>query len=131
MAFPEGRRSKDGRLMEFKGGLFLMAKKAKCPIVPITLSHTHAIYPESALFPVQPGSGKLRVHVHDPIDAEGKTEDELAELVKSSFLETLPLEQHPLASAEDTPNTPGEGGTLEAWKARESATSWYDAGVRL
>ena len=37
MAFPEGKRSKDGRLMEFKGGLFSMAVKTKVPIVPITI----------------------------------------------------------------------------------------------
>ena len=96
MAFPEGQRSRDGHLMDFKGGLFLMAAKTKVPIVPITVSHTHAIMPTNALFPVQSGAGKVRVHVHEPINAEGKTEEELAELVKASFLKTLPLEQHPL-----------------------------------
>jgi 1-acyl-sn-glycerol-3-phosphate acyltransferase len=96
MAFPEGQRSKDGHLMEFKGGLFLMAAKTNVPIVPITLSHTHAVMPSNALFPVQPGAGRLHVHVHDAIDTQGKTEDELAALVKASFLSTLPLEQHPL-----------------------------------
>jgi len=96
MAFPEGQRSKDGHLMEFKGGLFAMAAKTKVPIVPITLSHTHSIMPSNSLFPVQSGGGKLHVHVHDPIIAEGKSEEELVELVRASFLKTLPLEQHPL-----------------------------------
>ena len=32
----------------------------------------------------------------DPIDTEGKSEAELEELVRSAFLQTLPLEQHPL-----------------------------------
>ena len=96
MAFPEGQRSKDGHLMTFKGGLFAMATKTNVPIVPITLSHTHAVMPSNSLFPVQPGAGKLHVHVHDPIDSQGKTDDELAELVRASFLQTLPLEQHPL-----------------------------------
>lgn len=96
MAFPEGQRSKDGHLMSFKGGLFAMAAKTKVPIVPITLSHTHAVMPSNALFPVQSGAGKLHVHVHEAIDTEGKSEAELAELVRASFLKTLPLEQHPL-----------------------------------
>ena len=96
MAFPEGQRSKDGHLMEFKGGLFAMAAKTKVPIVPITLSHTHAVMPSNSFFPVQSGAGKLGVHVHDPINTEGKSEAELEELVRNSFLETLPLEQHPL-----------------------------------
>ena len=34
VAFPEGTRSKDGRLREFKGGVFSMATKARVPIVP-------------------------------------------------------------------------------------------------
>ena len=96
MAFPEGKRSKDGRLMEFKGGLFSMAAKMKCPIVPITLSHAHAVMPCNALFPVQSGRGKLHVHVHEPIDAVGRSEDELVELVRQAFVSTLPEEQQPL-----------------------------------
>jgi Acyltransferase len=96
MAFPEGKRSKDGRLMEFKGGLFSMAAKTKCPIVPITLSHAHAVMPCNALCPVQSGRGKLHVHVHEPIDAVGRSEDELVELVRQAFVSTLPDEQQPL-----------------------------------
>ncbi|CAJ1940116.1 unnamed protein product [Cylindrotheca closterium] len=96
MAFPEGQRSQDGHLMDFKGGLFLMAAKTNVPIVPITLSHTHAIMPSNALFPFQAGAGKLHVHVHDPIDAKGKTEDELSAAVREAFIKTLPLEQQPL-----------------------------------
>lgn len=95
IAFPEGRRSDDGRLLDFKGGLFALAVKTKVPIIPITLAHTHAVMPSNSLFPVQPGSGKLHIHVHTPIDPEGKTDKELEELVKETFLSTLPLYQHP------------------------------------
>lgn len=97
MAFPEGQRSPDGHLMEFKGGLFAMASKTKAPIIPITISHAHAIMPSNSLFPVQPGRGKLHIHVHDPIDSTGKSEDELAEQVRAAFVQTLPVEQHPVA----------------------------------
>lgn len=96
MAFPEGQRSPDGRLMDFKGGIFSMAMKAKVPIVPISLSHTHAIMPSYSLFPVQPGKGKLHVHVHEAIDPEGKTDAELAELVRAALLSEMPADQHPL-----------------------------------
>merc|ERR1719223_1255486 len=98
--------------MDFKGGLFLMAAKTNVPIVPITLSHTHAVMPSNALFPFQAGAGKLHVHIHDPIDAVGKSEDELAAAVREAFIETLPLEQQPLemlkvedpvSDAEETP----------------------------
>lgn len=96
MAFPEGRRSKDGRLMEFKGGLFSMAAKTKCPIVPITISHAHAVMPCNALFPIQAGRGRLHVHIHEPIDAVGRSEEELVDLVRRAFVSTLPIEQQPL-----------------------------------
>ena len=96
MAFPEGQRSKDGHLKDFKGGLFLMAVKTGVPIVPITLAHTHAVMPGNSFFPVQSGAGKLHVHVHEQIDTEGKTEDELVELVRGAFCSKLPLGQQPL-----------------------------------
>lgn len=99
MAFPEGQRSPDGHLMDFKGGLFLAAVKTQVPIVPITLHHTHAIMPSNSYFPVQSGAGKLHVHIHDAIDTSGgKTEEELVAAVRTAFLKTLPLEQHPMES---------------------------------
>jgi 1-acyl-sn-glycerol-3-phosphate acyltransferase len=101
MAFPEGMRSRDGRLMEFKGGLFSMAVKTKVPIVPISISHAHAVMPGNSLFPVQRGAGKLHVHIHDPIDTSDKKEAELGELVRVSFLSQLPFDQHPLALEAD------------------------------
>ena len=96
MAFPEGMRSKDGRLKEFKRGIFSLATKAKVPIVPITLSHTHAVMPGFAYFPVQSGRGKIHVHVGQAIDPEGRTEAELEELVRQEFMAHLPASQLPL-----------------------------------
>jgi len=96
MAFPEGTRSKDGRLSDFKGGMFSMAVKSKVPIVPISISNTHAVFPSNALMPIQMGAGKLHVHVHPPIDVEGKSEEELARLVREALLSKLPFDQHPL-----------------------------------
>ena len=98
MAFPEGMRSRDGRLMEFKKGLFSLAVKANVPIVPITLCHTHAIMPTYSIVPVQSGRGKVHVHVGDPIYPNGKTETELEQLVRNEFLAHLPPDQLPLST---------------------------------
>lgn len=103
LAFPEGKRSDDGRLMGFKGGVFAIAVKTGVPIVPITLAHTHAIMPGNSLFPVQAGEGKLHVHVHPEIEVEGKTEAELDSLVRECFMETLPKYQHPLKEEIEVP----------------------------
>jgi len=97
MAFPEGARSPDGRLMEFKGGIFSMAVKAKVPIVPLSIANTHAVMPSLGFLPVQSGrSGGLRVYVHDPIDVDGKSEEEIAREVREALLRELPADQHPL-----------------------------------
>lgn len=72
-----------------------MAVKTSVPIVPITISHAHAVMPGFSLFPVQPGRGKIHVHIHDPIEANGKSEEELSEMVRKVFLSSLPYDQHP------------------------------------
>jgi len=101
MAFPEGQRSPDGRLMDFKGGIFSMAVREKVPIIPISIANTHAVMPGNALFPVQAGKGKLHVHVHSKIDTDGKSEAELTELVRLALLSKLPEDQHPLPKIEE------------------------------
>lgn len=43
--FPEGTRGEEeGKLLDFKEGSLKMAQKAKCPIVPMALSNTAAIW---------------------------------------------------------------------------------------
>ena len=96
MAFPEGMRSHDGRLMEFKKGLFSLAVKTNVPIVPITISNTHAVMPTYSFFPVQSGAGKIHVHVGKPIKPDGKTEKDLEAMVRKEFLLNLPQSQLPL-----------------------------------
>lgn len=104
MAFPEGARSPDGRLMKFKGGAFSMAVRQKVPIVPITIVNAHATMPANAIFPIQSGAGKLAVHVHPAISVEGKSEEELENLVRTAIMSKLPADQLPLpeVSEEDT-----------------------------
>eukprot|EP00591_Stephanopyxis_turris_P016866 CAMPEP_0195542402 /NCGR_PEP_ID=MMETSP0794_2-20130614/51587_1 /TAXON_ID=515487 /ORGANISM="Stephanopyxis turris, Strain CCMP 815" /LENGTH=206 /DNA_ID=CAMNT_0040676535 /DNA_START=496 /DNA_END=1116 /DNA_ORIENTATION=- len=101
MAFPEGARSKDGRLMKFKGGSFAMALRTNLPIVPITIANAHAVMPSNALFPVQPGKGKLTMHIHSPIETEGMTDDELEVKVRDAIISKLPQDQLPLEKEEE------------------------------
>jgi hypothetical protein len=41
------------------------------------------------------------VYIHDPIDVEGKSEEEIAFEVRMALLRELPLDQHPLEVDED------------------------------
>lgn len=102
MAFPEGKRSPDGKLMEFKRGLFSLATKANVPIVPITISNTAAVMPSYSYFPVQNSNGRIQVHIGEAIHPEGKTEAELEALVRAEFLDNLPSCQHPATPAAES-----------------------------
>nr|ALM22868.1 plastid lysophosphatidic acid acyltransferase 1 [Cuphea avigera var. pulcherrima] len=69
--FPEGTRSKDGKLGAFKKGAFSIAAKNKVPVVPITLIGTGKIMPPGRELTVNPGT--VQVIIHKPIqgsDAE-------------------------------------------------------------
>jgi len=72
-AFPEGTRSRDGRLGEFKKGVFIMAIKAQTPVVPITILNSAAIQPPGR-YGIRPG--RIRVIFHDPIETHGMTFDD-------------------------------------------------------
>jgi 1-acyl-sn-glycerol-3-phosphate acyltransferase len=45
--FPEGTRTKDGRVHRFKEGAFLLAKQTKTPILPVVLDGAFAVLPKN------------------------------------------------------------------------------------
>ncbi|KAA8522863.1 hypothetical protein F0562_009286 [Nyssa sinensis] len=64
--FPEGTRSKDGKLGAFKKGAFSIAAKTRIPVVPITLIGTGKIMPAGREGILNPGS--VKVVIHKPIE---------------------------------------------------------------
>lgn len=69
LAFPEGTRSRDGRLQSFKKGVFLMAMDAGVPIVPISISGAREIMPKGA-WAVRPGT--VRITFQDAVVTEAR-----------------------------------------------------------
>jgi len=63
--FPEGGRSPDGRLQEFKAGAFLLAIKAETPVVPVTIRGTFAALPMHS-WNVRPSIVELKLHAPIP-----------------------------------------------------------------
>ncbi len=63
-AFPEGTRSRDGNLGEFKKGVFVMAIKAGVPVVPVTICNSREIQPPQT-YGIKPG--RVRLVFHPPI----------------------------------------------------------------
>lgn len=66
--FPEGTRSKDGRLGPFKPGAFILAKNAKVAIQPIVLNHTRNALPKHSL--TIRGRHEMEVRVLDEVPYE-------------------------------------------------------------
>jgi 1-acyl-sn-glycerol-3-phosphate acyltransferase len=89
LAFPEGTRSRDGRLGVFKKGVFIMAIKAQASIVPVTILNSAKIQPPGK-YGIQPGC--IRVIFHKPIATEGMTlgdRDRLVELTRDAISSAL------------------------------------------
>jgi len=65
VVFPEGTRSRTGRIQAFKKGPFVVAKQAGVPVIPIAISGSGAVTPSHhiAVFP-----GPIRVVAGDPVD---------------------------------------------------------------
>eukprot|EP00903_Cladosiphon_okamuranus_P011762 g11056.t1 len=76
MTFPEGTRSRDGRLGQFKRGPFTMAKRAGVRIVPVTITGVTDSMPPFAMAPLRKPRN-VRLVVHPPITTEGKPMKEL------------------------------------------------------
>ena len=60
LIFPEGTRSRDGKIRPFKKGGFVMAIDSGVPIVPVTISGTRAIMAKGKLR-INPGTVRLRI----------------------------------------------------------------------
>src|SRR5438046_2414912 len=96
LIYPEGTRSPDGRLQEFKKGAVVMAIKAGVPIVPMACSGAHRIMEKKSLV-IHPG--EIVVEFLEPIDAskyslEGR--DGLNEQVRMAMAAALSPDQRPL-----------------------------------
>jgi len=94
--FPEGTRSRSGRMMEFKAGAFKMAHKAGAPVIPISIVNSDKVMPMGWMMAMRPAYGVAEVVVHPPVSSDDKTEEELAEAVRKSMIEGLPEDQKPL-----------------------------------
>ncbi|HJQ69605.1 MAG TPA: lysophospholipid acyltransferase family protein [Blastocatellia bacterium] len=76
--FPEGTRSADGRLKEFKPGAFKIALRARAVIVPVTIRGAHELLPKGSL---TPRPGRVDVIIGEPIETAGYSEAHLPELI--------------------------------------------------
>jgi 1-acyl-sn-glycerol-3-phosphate acyltransferase len=81
LLFPEGTRSRDGEVGEFKQGIAVLAARAKVPVIPAGLAGTFQAWPRTRPFPLPHA---LRVHYGAPI-----TPEELASLDAATVTQML------------------------------------------
>jgi 1-acyl-sn-glycerol-3-phosphate acyltransferase len=85
LVFPEGTRSRDGRLLPFRPGPFTIAIEAQKPIVPITVHGARELMPKGK-GSIRPGTITLRFH--PPVLTEGlsgENRNELMERVREAM----------------------------------------------
>lgn len=68
LIFPEGTRSRDGKIQPFKRGGFFLALNTQVPIVPVTIKGTYELMPRGSFFVKR---GKIRVFFHPPLPVQG------------------------------------------------------------
>ena len=83
LIFPEGTRSRDGGLGDFKQTFSLLACEINVPIVPVAIDGAFEAFPRNRKFP-HPFK-KITVTYLPPISPEGKTREELAAAVKKAI----------------------------------------------
>lgn len=76
--FPEGARTKTGKMGRFKRGAFLIAKEMNLPIVPVTVNGPYDLM-KIKTYLINPC--KLELIVHEPISTEGLTDDNMSEFI--------------------------------------------------
>jgi 1-acyl-sn-glycerol-3-phosphate acyltransferase len=87
-SFPEGTRSRTGKMLTFKKGPFYLAQQTGAPIIPVSIYGTETMMRKGSLkiFP-----GVAHIHLHSPLyAADFSTREELIQSVRESIAAGLP-----------------------------------------
>lgn len=86
--FPEGTRSRDGRMLPFKKGPFYLALDSGVPVVPVSMVNTFQIWPKGHFY-IKPLTA--RVVFHEPLNPHDyATRDDLMNAVRDKIGSALP-----------------------------------------
>ncbi|MDD2448417.1 MAG: 1-acyl-sn-glycerol-3-phosphate acyltransferase [Sulfurimonas sp.] len=84
--FPEGARTRDRRLLEFRPFFAMLSSIYNVPIVPVIIDGSFEALPSGKIFP---RPKKIRLQYLEPIYPKNMSYDELTQLVKSSIEKNL------------------------------------------
>ncbi len=98
--FPEGTRSRDGRLKEGKAGAALLAMRSGAPLLPVAIAGSHRIFPGRSRWP---HATRIRIRIGEPFSlphqAVGRLDravlERATERIMAEIAALLPPEQRP------------------------------------
>ncbi len=76
--FPEGTRTRNGKIQRFKRGAFTIARDLHLPIVPVTIIGAYDALPKGLNY-ITPGT--IQMIIHSPIDTTHLNDENLNEMV--------------------------------------------------
>jgi len=121
MFFPEGTRSRDGRVQRFSDGAFRLAIEEGVPVLPIAVDGTHEALPKHSIW-FDPSPAPIRVRVLDPVDTDEYSPDQAQLLqwrVRAQIVQQI-------AAWRDVALDEADGRS----DGEAAAANWVDAGPR-
>lgn len=92
LAFPEGTRSEDGKIHNFKKGPFILAINTGLSIIPVSVSGTRNLIPKGKI-QINPGRVKIQIHTPVPVadlnlSDRNRLVSETREKITAGFIES-------------------------------------------
>jgi 1-acyl-sn-glycerol-3-phosphate acyltransferase len=75
LAFPEGTRTRSGRVSPFRKGVFFIARDLGIPVVPVAITGMYNVMRKGSWL-IRPGY-EVVVHVCKPMETKGLTDDDI------------------------------------------------------
>ncbi|MDB4990803.1 MAG: 1-acyl-sn-glycerol-3-phosphate acyltransferase [Myxococcaceae bacterium] len=80
LVFPEGTRTRTGRVGPFRSGLFRIAHALELPVVPVAVTGMFEVMRKGEPF-IHPG-GRVTVYLDRPVETKGVSKGDLPELIR-------------------------------------------------
>ena len=81
--FPEGTRTRDGRLLPFRAGAFKVACESGVPVLPVTIRGSFERMKKGRFLPIP---GTIEIHLHPAIESRRHSIESLSEATRAAIL---------------------------------------------
>ena len=85
--FPEGTRTKDGKMGDFKKTFAILSRELNVPVVPVSINGAFNALPKGSFIPIP--FKKIKIEFHQPVFPENHSYDSLSEVVRNKIERNL------------------------------------------